>query len=296
MKSSTIAFIVSSLAVQACSGPDSSLPDSDISEPQTAFISQGKVYPGGWGDDDNQFFATHHQDDTWRVIQIDLITGEMETLDIPHGNVGVSDVSGPELLLEIVGDGGVAIYNINDGSSDTIIKTSDNVWHPSFGSSDIVFFDSDQGGELNIHRFDRKTRERVKLTNNPASEQGAKLSPDGSKIAFHRHMGDDNYDLVILDLASQSESIVTNSLADDSYPQWTPNETSIIFSSNRSGNFDLYQLCLANNKISPLVNTEQDEKYPRVSNRGDKIAYQVNQAGTSEIKITTLTYSGDCPA
>jgi len=67
---------------------------------------------------------------------------------------------------------------------------------------------------------------------------GARLSPDGSRVAIHYA---DLQDIWILDLAEESTpSRLTFHAASDFYPSWSPDGRKIAFISNRDGPFNVY--------------------------------------------------------
>src|SRR4051794_2478359 len=73
-----------------------------------------------------------------------------------------------------------------------------------------------------------------------ASYEGIALSPDGTRIAAHRHAGQGG-DIWVTELARGTTSRLTFDAAqDNSAPVWSPDGTSIAFGSRRAGQFGVY--------------------------------------------------------
>ncbi len=263
------------------------------------FETPGAVFPGAWSPTGETFYATLHNDDVWQIIAIEVSTRRVEYLTIPLEIAGVSDTSGSELLIEgtSAGQQDVFVYNLNTKRLRKVTDTQANEWHPAFGATpDVIIYDSNRGDNLDLYRqyLDRGNVER--LTNHEASEQSGRISPDGRKLAFHRHMGAANYDIFVKDLETGSEKQVTFSGEDDSYPRWLLDGRAIIFSSNRSGQFEIYGQCLGQENVVQLTRLKGDKKYPKISPSGRQIAMQVQEGSVSRIELLDIEGAVSCPS
>ena len=73
-----------------------------------------------------------------------------------------------------------------------------------------------------------------------ASYEGIALSPDGTRIAAHRHSGQGG-DIWVTELTRGTTSRLTfDASQDNSSPVWSPTGTDIVFSSRRTNGFGLY--------------------------------------------------------
>src|SRR5262249_24615400 len=77
------------------------------------------------------------------------------------------------------------------------------------------------------------------LTSNPANDNDAAVSPDGSKIAFASNR-DGNQEIYVMNIDGTNVTRLTNNPAVDGQPSWSPDGTKIAFTSNRTGNYDIF--------------------------------------------------------
>jgi Tol biopolymer transport system component len=66
------------------------------------------------------------------------------------------------------------------------------------------------------------------------------ISRDGRRLAYSRRI-DNNIDIWTIDTAGGEPSRFTTSQFPDQYPLWSPDGSTLVFSSTRNGHFDLYQ-------------------------------------------------------
>ena len=79
------------------------------------------------------------------------------------------------------------ICDNNGGNEELFLKvTNKNVFYPSFSfDGQTIVYVSDKPGSYEIYTIDVSTKTTTRITNNSLDEYYPKLSPDGSKIAFH---------------------------------------------------------------------------------------------------------------
>jgi TolB protein len=165
-----------------------------------------------------------------------------------------------------------------------LTKTQWNEWHPAWSPiGTAIVFDSDSAESAPRLVVQGMSNEKRNLpTTALAAEQGGSWSPDGSRLAFHRLIrgGTSDYDIVIVDIASGNERLLTSGSDDSSSPSWSPDGTRIVFSSNRSGAYQLYVVC-ANGAGTPvrIVGPAGESKYPKWSRDGAEIVDQVFNDG-----------------
>ena len=76
---------------------------------------------------------------------------------------------------------------------------------------------------------------------------------------------------------------LTSGLADDQWPQWSPDGSKIVFSSNRDGNWEIYVMNADGADQRRLTRTPSNDWYPNWSPDGQKIVFNSNRDRNWEI-------------
>ena len=97
-------------------------------------------------------------------------------------------------------------------------------------------FTSDRSGSADIYRVRLDGRDLERLTDSPAFDDQAALSPDNGSLAFVSSRGGAT-DIYIMDLASREIRNLTNAPGGDFRPSWSPDGRTIAFSSDRATGF-----------------------------------------------------------
>ena len=111
------------------------------------------------------------------------------------------------------------------------------------------------------------------------------LSPDGKTLAFRKMIGEKNSEVFLADSDGRNEHNLTNHLAFDGWPSWSPDGNWIAFASNRNSNYEetprnTYQIFVMDkngNNISLIANTTGRGTAPKWSPDGRYI-YMTNCA------------------
>lgn len=90
----------------------------------------------------------------------------------------------------------------------------------------------------------------------------ARISPDGTRLAFSRADEDGRSDIFVLNLARVWENRVTFGPADNEYPVWSPDGTKIAFESNRDGTTNFYVRAADGSGSDQLLLKNGDRKFP----------------------------------
>jgi len=113
--------------------------------------------------------------------------------------------------------------------------TSDpaNDWGPDWSSDGKwITFNSDRtGGALGGYLVRPDGSDLIRLPTDVWVEYPT-FSPDGTKIAFMGHDGGD-YDIFVADVATGEATQLTDASGSDGWPAWSPDSTTIAFSSER---------------------------------------------------------------
>lgn len=120
-----------------------------------------------------------------------------------------------------------------DGSERrNITNNPANDWGPDWSpDGTTIVFNSDRDGQLAGFLMDPDGGNLRRIETAEWFEYPS-WSPDGSRIVFEGHAGN-NYDLYVLELASEAVTRLTNVPGNDSWPAWSPDGTTIAFSSHR---------------------------------------------------------------
>ncbi len=96
-----------------------------------------------------------------------------------------------------------------------------------------VVFTSERSGSADIFRARVDGTAVEQLTDSPAFDDQAALSPDHRSLAFVSSRGDGSTDIYIMDLDSRRIRNLTNAPGGDFRPSWSPDGGTIAFSSER---------------------------------------------------------------
>jgi Tol biopolymer transport system component len=113
---------------------------------------------------------------------------------------------------------------------------------PSFSVSDngtLTFRTGPGNQNLQLAWFDRKGT-FLRSVDNPSGYRGVDLSPDGKRIATHRHDGNGG-DVWIGERIGPLHPFTFDTAQDNSMPIWSPTGDQIAFSSLRNGKWGIYK-------------------------------------------------------
>ncbi|HYP41182.1 MAG TPA: right-handed parallel beta-helix repeat-containing protein, partial [Chloroflexia bacterium] len=117
-----------------------------------------------------------------------------------------------------------------------------------------------------------------------AKEHSLPLSPQASngRIAF-RTDRDGNAEIYVMNQDGTGQTRLTNTLAVDSQPSWSPNGLKIAFMSDRDGNQEIYVMDQDGTNQTRITNNSTDDRLPAWSPDGFKIAFVSLRDGSEEI-------------
>lgn len=132
------------------------------------------------------------------------------------------------------------LYVANADGSDPrkLVAGTDRDYNASFSADgEWVVFTSERFGSADIFRVRPDGLGLERLTDDPAFDDQAALSPDGGQLAFVSTRARGSTDIHILDLASGEVRNLTDAEGGDFRPSWSPDGRLLAFSSDRGGGF-----------------------------------------------------------
>jgi Tol biopolymer transport system component len=208
----------------------------------------------------------------------------------PDGRKLVSAVRTPDRRTEILE------LDRANGATRVIASDESADFLPSY-SRDMsrLFFNSYRTGRSDLYVADLRTAALTRLTSFDGYDAHAQLSPDETRIAFHRNVGQDNYEVVVLTLASGREQVLAPAPGGDAYPAWSPDGRHLVFSSDRGnppGQNDLY-LMTAHGEIVRRLTNGSNDTYATWAPNGQDIYFVSTREGRGVYRLR-LTRSLAC--
>jgi TolB protein len=112
---------------------------------------------------------------------------------------------------------------------------------PRGSGGGLITFTSSLYGSYDIFIMNADGSGLQRLTRDPGTEGYAALSPDGKRIAFYAYDDLVTWSIYAMDIDGENRERLTNREGvRDSAPQWSPDGTQIIFSSEIAGGFEIW--------------------------------------------------------
>ena len=158
-----------------------------------------------------------------------------------------------------------------------------------------IAFVSERDGNHEIYVMDVDGKNQRRLTNNVWEDWFPSWSPDGERIVFSS-VRDGNFrndfgitdEIYVMDADGSNQQRLTENLATDWYPSWSPDGDRIVFASKVGwGKWEIYVMDADGKNQQNLTETEdgQNDRDPSWSPDGDRIAFTSERDGNFEIYV-----------
>ena len=190
---------------------------------------------------------------------------------------------GLALIVALAGLAGGAWWLLTQTSVGTLVRDSSPNWTPD---GDVIFT-SATDGKGDIYLTDKAGSHRRSLVATAGDDDGAALSLDGSKLAYHTDI-DGNYEIYTAQADGLAPKRVTHDPAIDQLPAWSRDGTQIVFMSNRGGKmFDIYRMKADGSNVERLT-TGKSNGFPEYSPDGGQLVLQIER----DVFIMSLSTKG----
>ena len=176
----------------------------------------------------------------------------------------------------------VTLINSDGSAAESITPANHSAIHPAFtpdGRAILYCTDDDLRppvkNESEIYSIDIATK-RVRTLISGGVNTFPVMSPDGSKIAYRKIIGDMNSEVFIANADGSNPKNLTNHWTFEGWPEWSPDGKTIAFAGNR-GNAG-YQIFLMNadgSNVRLLANTEGRGTAPKWAPDGKTVFFTV---------------------
>jgi Tol biopolymer transport system component len=177
------------------------------------------------------------------------------------------------------------IYTMDpDGSNVVRLTNGTGADHAPSWSADgrTVVFDRTIGPDTDIYAINADGTGERRLTTTGVASVGT-WSPDGSRIAFTQSNGPNGQmDIFTMNADGSNVVNVTNTLASEDKPSWSPNGARLAFMSDRNGVMQIFTANADGTGVTQLTTVLQgDNEDPDWSPDGTRIAFMSNRDSAS---------------
>jgi Tol biopolymer transport system component len=161
-------------------------------------------------------------------------------------------------------------------------------WSPD-GSQIVLSGTQRLNGDWDIYSIRIHGGDLLRLASYPANDVHPIWSPDGRYIAFLSKYMNDPYrgDLyIVMADGSEQPQLIANQ-ANEEYA-WSPDSTSLAFTSAKDGNDDIYLINFNGNVEIRLTNSVSSDGQPEWAPNGQRIAFTSERNGNYDIFVTKV--------
>jgi Tol biopolymer transport system component len=155
-----------------------------------------------------------------------------------------------------------------------------------------VLFTSGVGAGADIFVTNPDGSPPTNLTHNPAFDDDASWSPDGSRIAFVSTRDGDR-EIYVMEADGSNVTRTTNSPGDDLQPAWSPDGTRIAFSSARDGNYEIYTMNPDGSDPVRVTDEPGEDSGVSWSPDGARLVFHSERAGLLDLIVANSDGTGE---
>lgn len=193
---------------------------------------------------------------------------------------------------------GEQIQNLINDRADSIDDEFGPHWHPD-GSQLVIYTDRFQPPLGNcrenrgLHHLaflipSGKDIQIIEFSAMPGEQSRAAWSPDGTQLVFSSACTEQNFQLYMWTVETDSAASVLEPGYIASEPAWSHDGQSLAFISSHGGDNDIYILDLPTGEVRNLTNNPASDRDPSWSPDGQQIAFVSDRDGNNEIYIINV--------
>lgn len=188
---------------------------------------------------------------------------------------------GRKIAYILIRDGMKIVHIMNpDGSGDeAVTPATQSAIHPSWSpdSARILYCTDDDlrppaKNASEIYAIDLATRRVTTIISGGVNTYPI-LSPDGTRIAFRKIIGEMNSEVFVADADGGNLRNLSNHPSFEGWPAWSPDGRQIAFGGNRNSNYQIFLMNADGSNVRLLANTEGRATAPRWSPDGRKVYF-----------------------
>jgi TolB protein len=154
-----------------------------------------------------------------------------------------------------------------------IMESADPIMSPAWSpDSRRLAYVSFEGDRSSIFIQTLRTGNRVQVSSRAGVNGAPAFSPDGRKLVVTLSDADGNLDIHTLDINSRQTKRITTHRAIDTEGSWSPDGSTIYFTSDRSGGPQIYRVSSNGGSAERVTFEGGYNARPRLSPDGDKLA------------------------
>lgn len=245
-------------------------------------------------DNINDINSVNSDGNKFVILTLNRITTNLGTDWMPSWSPDGSKivyVSSPK-IIESFGDNTQDIYTISaTGGTPTKITTYNGVdgYKPKYSpdGNDILYATTMNSQGLGLWTIDEDGGKPTKIYDSFANDVWASWSPDGTQIVFYT----EETKPTRLDIISANGNGLRTLPNPYEYycPHWSPNGSTIITHSSRTGNHDLFEIAVADGSATQLTNTSWAEHLAEFSPDGRWIAFGSDRTGKAGLWVMSAS-------
>jgi TolB protein len=183
----------------------------------------------------------------------------------------------------------MVVSDVDGENEHTIMESSDPIMSPAWSpDSRQLAYVSFEGNASSIFVQTLRTGNRMQVSDAPGINGSPAFSPDGRKLVLTLGGEDGNLDINVLDLKTRRMTRLTTNRAIDTEGTWSPDGSTIYFTSDRSGGPQVYKIPSSGGKPERVTFDGSYNARPRLSPDGTRLALVHLDRGNYRIAVMDL--------